>query len=217
MWCGWDRFFGSNDKECVARISPFGDTYIAVGDRDGSSHLHSGKCPCQVIFFNFWDPASGSVEVCASVRCRLLVQRQYTGKAVLSSAAAGRGWGSPALVGGASQPLHVLPSECRVTGLHAVVSADFDLHTVQVCIISEFLLSPPRCHYSSVTFHDTLHYMFFSYVQSTQILRRLTFLILLAERCPARGEWLHHLQCWAAHSLGLFATYLVVGYPALSS
>ncbi|BDA46042.1 probable nuclear envelope integral membrane protein 1 [Coccomyxa sp. Obi] len=42
VWCGWDRFFGASDTECVTRISPFGQTLVAVADSKGTQRLQSG-------------------------------------------------------------------------------------------------------------------------------------------------------------------------------
>ena len=42
VWCGWDRFLGTSDIECVARISPFGQTLVAVADSKGAQRLQSG-------------------------------------------------------------------------------------------------------------------------------------------------------------------------------
>lgn len=42
VWCGWDRFFGASDTECVTRISPFGQTLVAVADAKGTQRLQSG-------------------------------------------------------------------------------------------------------------------------------------------------------------------------------
>lgn len=45
VWCGWDRFFGASDTECVTRISPFGQTLVAVADSKGTQRLQSGASP----------------------------------------------------------------------------------------------------------------------------------------------------------------------------
>ncbi|EIE24259.1 hypothetical protein COCSUDRAFT_65818 [Coccomyxa subellipsoidea C-169] len=42
VWCGWDRFLGASDTECVARISPFGQMLVAVADSKGTQRLQSG-------------------------------------------------------------------------------------------------------------------------------------------------------------------------------
>ncbi|CAL8462177.1 g1708 [Coccomyxa elongata] len=42
VWCGWDRFFGASDTECVTRVSPFGQTLVAVADSKGTQRLQSG-------------------------------------------------------------------------------------------------------------------------------------------------------------------------------
>lgn len=42
IWCGWDRFLGASDTECVARISPFGQTLVAVADSKGAQRHQSG-------------------------------------------------------------------------------------------------------------------------------------------------------------------------------
>ena len=47
VWCGWEHFLGGPDNECIAHVTPFGQSIIAVADHKDKNtfrtgvHLHS--------------------------------------------------------------------------------------------------------------------------------------------------------------------------------
>lgn len=43
VWCGWERFLGGPDNECRARVTPFGESFIAVADHKDQSHFRTGE------------------------------------------------------------------------------------------------------------------------------------------------------------------------------
>lgn len=43
VWCGWEHFLGGPDNECRARVTPFGESFIAVADHKDQIHYRTGE------------------------------------------------------------------------------------------------------------------------------------------------------------------------------